>query len=120
MKENGVRNRFKNGNQNGVVDHEGEKKDEEFSIRESPLTELLDKSLHIRAIYHIFVVILLVLFCDTVIFDLIESGKQVNVININYYAKNNVELVLPLSRKTSLTLDCQAYAPKKFGHTQFV
>ncbi|XP_047020979.1 sterol O-acyltransferase 2 [Helicoverpa zea] len=79
MKENGVRNRQKNGKQNGkqngVTKHEDEKKDEEFSIRQSPLTELIDSSLHIRAIYHIFVVILIMLLCDTVIYDLVERGK---------------------------------------------
>nr|AIN34701.1 fatty alcohol acetyltransferase [Agrotis segetum] len=80
MTENGVRNRQKNGKQsgkqNGVATHQEEKiQDEEFSVRESPLTSLLASSLHLRAIYHIFVVILLVLICDTVIFDLVESGK---------------------------------------------
>ncbi|KAJ8725563.1 hypothetical protein PYW08_003746 [Mythimna loreyi] len=76
MTENGVRNRRKKVKQNGEAIHDEEKKEyEEFAIRESPLTTLLDSSLHIRAIYHIFVVILLVLMCDTVIFDLVESGK---------------------------------------------
>ncbi|XP_041976938.1 sterol O-acyltransferase 1 isoform X3 [Aricia agestis] len=61
--------------QNGVVT-EGEKtKDPEFAIRESPLTVLIEHSLHIRAIYHIFVVILLLLLCDTVVYDLVERGK---------------------------------------------
>ena len=86
MAQNGVRNRQKNGKQNGKQNgeaiHQEEKiQEEEFAIRESPLTSLLASSLHIRAIYHIFVVILLVLICDTVIFDLVESGKQVNIIN---------------------------------------
>lgn len=86
MQNNGVRNRHKGEKQNGVVSEVEEKKDEEFMIRESPLTELIDSSLHIRAIYHIFVVILVVLFCDTVIYDLVERGKQViNKIFSFYY-----------------------------------
>ncbi|XP_049867069.1 sterol O-acyltransferase 1 [Pectinophora gossypiella] len=65
--------------QNGDVKHGSiEGQDQEFVVRESPLTVLIDTSLHIKAIYHIFVVILLVMFCDTVIYDLVESGK-VNV-----------------------------------------
>ncbi|KAG6449596.1 hypothetical protein O3G_MSEX006094 [Manduca sexta] len=55
--------------------HIEKKIDPEFSIRESPLTVLIENSLHIRAIYHIFVVILLMLFFDTVIYDLVERGK---------------------------------------------
>lgn len=82
MTENGIRNRHNKAKENGVANHEEEKKEyEEFAIRESPLTRLLDSSLHIRAIYHIFVVILLVLIGDTVIFDFVESGKQVKIIN---------------------------------------
>ncbi|VVC94395.1 unnamed protein product [Leptidea sinapis] len=42
----------------------------EFVARESPLTVLIENSLHIRAIYHIFVAIVVVLLCDTVIYDL--------------------------------------------------
>lgn len=62
--------------QNGDIKHHEEKpQDTEFTPRESPLTVLIETSLHIRAIYHIFVVILLVLLCDTVIYDLVESGK---------------------------------------------
>ncbi|CAH0604612.1 unnamed protein product [Chrysodeixis includens] len=75
MEKNGVRNRHKSEKQNGVAPQAEEKKYEEFVIRESPLTELIDSSLHIRAIYHIFVVILVVLFFDTVIYDLVERGK---------------------------------------------
>ncbi|VVC94396.1 unnamed protein product [Leptidea sinapis] len=47
----------------------------EFVARESPLTVLIENSLHIRAIYHIFVAIVVVLLCDTVIYDLVERGK---------------------------------------------
>lgn len=62
--------------QNGTTQHEAyQSKDSEFAIRESPLTLLLNDSAHIRAIYHIFIVILVMLFCDTVIFDLFETGK---------------------------------------------
>ncbi|XP_052750568.1 sterol O-acyltransferase 1 [Galleria mellonella] len=46
-----------------------------FSYRESPLTVLISTSLHIRAIYHIFVAILIMLLIDTVVYDLIERGK---------------------------------------------
>ncbi|KOB70534.1 O-acyltransferase [Operophtera brumata] len=59
-----------------VAKHEEEIiKDPEFVIRESPLTHLLKESAHIRAIYHIFIVILVVLLCDTVIYDFFETGK---------------------------------------------
>nr|XP_034840052.1 sterol O-acyltransferase 2 isoform X1 [Maniola hyperantus] len=61
--------------QNGAITQEEKQRAPEFTYRESPLTVLLEHSLHIRAIYHIFVVILLVLLCDTVIYDLIERGK---------------------------------------------
>lgn len=61
---------------NGVLESRDEKKqDPEFTNRESPLTVLIQSSFHIRAIYHIFVVILLILLCDTVIYDLVERGK---------------------------------------------
>lgn len=82
MTENGVaRNRLKNGKKSEVptVTNGDVLKENEFKVRESPLTELIQSSLHIRAIYNIFVVILLVLFCDTVIYDLVERGKQVNI-----------------------------------------
>lgn len=76
---NTLRNRSK---QNKDIDsrHEtakaaAEKTDQEFTHRESLLTVLIAKSLHIRAIYHIFVVILLMLLFDTVIYDLVEKGK---------------------------------------------
>ncbi|KAJ8725564.1 hypothetical protein PYW08_003747 [Mythimna loreyi] len=76
MTSNNSRNRYQKVKQNGEATHEEEQKEyEEFAIRESPLTTLLDSSIHIRTIYHIFVVILLVLICDTVIFDLVENGK---------------------------------------------
>ncbi|XP_063821616.1 sterol O-acyltransferase 2 [Ostrinia nubilalis] len=63
--------------QNGHVKNEEEIKSRtpEFTLRESNLTVLLENVSHIRAIYHIFVVILLMLLFDTVIFDLIERGK---------------------------------------------
>ncbi|CAH2074163.1 unnamed protein product, partial [Iphiclides podalirius] len=62
--------------QNGFAKYEEDKKpNPEFMHRDSPLTVLIESSLHIRAIYHIFVVILLVLLCDTVIYDFIERGK---------------------------------------------
>ncbi|KAJ8725565.1 hypothetical protein PYW08_003748 [Mythimna loreyi] len=76
MGKNVVCKCYKKVKQNGKTTHEEEKKEyDEFAIRESPLTTLYDSSLHIRAIYHIFVVILLLLMCDNVIFDLIENGK---------------------------------------------
>ncbi|OWR43511.1 sterol o-acyltransferase [Danaus plexippus plexippus] len=58
-----------------VSSHNEKTKDPDFVYRESPLTVLFEQSLHIQAIYHIFVVILLILLCDTVIYDLIETGK---------------------------------------------
>lgn len=63
--------------QNGTVTQEEKTKSPEFAYRESPLTVLIAHSLHIKAIYHIFVVILLILLCDTVVYDLVERGKQV-------------------------------------------
>ncbi|XP_014358507.2 sterol O-acyltransferase 2 [Papilio machaon] len=62
--------------QNGLTkQHEEKKSLAEFTHRHSPLTVLIEGSLHIRAIYHIFVVILLILLCDTVIYDFVERGK---------------------------------------------
>lgn len=69
--------------QNGDVNREAKAPDPEFIPRESPLTVLIQNSLHIRAIYHIFVVILIILFCDTMIYDFVESGKQVNILFLN-------------------------------------
>lgn len=65
--------------QNGATIQEEKTKSLDFTHRESPLTVLIEHSLHIRAIYHIFVVILLILLCDTVIYDLVERGKQVKL-----------------------------------------
>ncbi|CAK1582030.1 unnamed protein product [Parnassius mnemosyne] len=62
--------------QNGFTEQDDEKKPiPEFMLRESPLTTLVEESLHIKAIYHIFVVILLIIFCSMVIYDFVESGK---------------------------------------------
>ncbi|CAH0720731.1 unnamed protein product, partial [Brenthis ino] len=61
--------------QNGTIIQEEKTKSPEFAYRESPLTDLIAHSLHIKAIYHIFVVILLILLCDTVVYDLIECGR---------------------------------------------
>ncbi|CAH2086580.1 unnamed protein product [Euphydryas editha] len=61
--------------QNGTIAQEEKTKNPDFTHRESPLTVLIEHSLHIRAIYHIFVVILLILLCDTVIYDFVERGK---------------------------------------------
>lgn len=70
--------------QNGITKQYEEKKGlPEFMHRDSPLTVLIEGSLHIRAIYHIFVVILVVLLCDTVIYDFVERGKQVNYLIFN-------------------------------------
>lgn len=61
--------------QNGIIKQtEGKHKDPEFMIRESPLTNLLKESASIRTIYHIFIVILLLLFAETVVYDLFETG----------------------------------------------
>ncbi|KAM3963405.1 sterol O-acyltransferase 2 [Aphomia sociella] len=61
---------------NEAVKHGNEKTHKpSFSHRESLLTVLLDTSLHIRAIYHIFVAILIMLLFDTVVYDLVERGK---------------------------------------------
>ncbi|XP_072944157.1 sterol O-acyltransferase 2 isoform X1 [Epargyreus clarus] len=72
-----MRSRYKTSSaQNGIVSPEElEKRPPDFVPRESMLTVLMKESLHIRAIYHIFIVILLVLLCDTVIYDLVERGK---------------------------------------------
>ncbi|CAH0406560.1 unnamed protein product [Chilo suppressalis] len=72
-----LRNRRRASGSNGDIKHEEEEKKgrPEFLSRESVLTALLENSKHIRSIYHIFVVILLVLLCDTVIFDLVDRGK---------------------------------------------
>lgn len=75
MNENGVKFRGKSNGPNEKTKYKEQKENEEFVIRESPLTLLIGSSLHLRAIYHIFVVILLVLFCDTLIFDFIDGGK---------------------------------------------
>ncbi|KAJ0180450.1 hypothetical protein K1T71_003854 [Dendrolimus kikuchii] len=61
--------------ENAIVNYVGRKNGPEFAIRVSPLTELINNSLHIKAIYHIFVAILLMLLFDTVIYDLVEKGK---------------------------------------------
>ncbi|XP_059054257.1 sterol O-acyltransferase 1 isoform X2 [Achroia grisella] len=52
-----------------------ENKKPAFTHRESTLTVLIEDSLHIRAIYHIFVAILIMLLIDTVVYDFIERGK---------------------------------------------
>lgn len=76
MAENTLRKRTKPSIQNGSKTLQEVKQDDpEFMIRESPLTILMHTSAHIRAIYHIFVVILVMLLCDTAIYDLVESGK---------------------------------------------
>lgn len=61
-------------NQKNIIKQNGDV-DSEFTTRESPLTVLIDTSPHIRALYHIFVVILLMLLFDTMIYDLVERGK---------------------------------------------
>lgn len=71
--------------QNGAIIQEEKTKSLDFTHRESPLTVLIEHSLHIRAIYHIFVVILLILLCDTVIYDLVERGKiNIGVTSVVY------------------------------------
>lgn len=77
--ENVVRRHKGNQSQNGDVKREAKPPEPEFIPRESPLTILIQNSLHIRAIYHIFVAILIILLLDTAIYDLVESGKQVNI-----------------------------------------
>ncbi|KAG7307265.1 hypothetical protein JYU34_007425 [Plutella xylostella] len=65
-------------NQNGHLQNRNEKKkwvDMSFLPRESPLTVLLSTSLHIRAIYHIFIAILIILMMDTFMYDFVEFGK---------------------------------------------
>ncbi|XP_045518867.1 sterol O-acyltransferase 1 isoform X1 [Pieris brassicae] len=60
-------------------------KDPEFVHRESVLTVLMNESLHIKAIYHIFVAILIMLFLDTVIYDIVERGKlNVGIASVVY------------------------------------
>ncbi|XP_061728508.1 sterol O-acyltransferase 1-like isoform X2 [Cydia pomonella] len=74
--ENYIRHRSRESKPNGIIEHQYENiQDPEFKHRESPLTFLIKTSPHIRAIYHIFVVILLVLLFDTAIYDLVERGK---------------------------------------------
>lgn len=66
---------------NGFIKQEERKNPElEFTYRESPLTVLIEGSLHIRVIYNIFVVILMMLLFNTVVYDLVEHGKQVKYI----------------------------------------
>lgn len=65
----------KNGNGSVPQAERDGNSDPEFSPRESPLTVLLNSSPHIRAIYHIFIAILIILLLDTLIYDLIERGK---------------------------------------------
>lgn len=71
-----VRRRIRNEIQNDSTLKEKEKTPE-FTHRESVLTVLMQESLHIKAIYHIFVAILVMLFFDTAIYDIVERGKQV-------------------------------------------
>lgn len=90
---------------NGTVALDEKTKNPEFTIRESPLTVLIAHSLHIRAIYHIFVVILLILLCDTVIYDLIERGKQVKIIlnkctAVNYFSSYWKIILYPYTSST--------------------
>ncbi|XP_053625199.1 sterol O-acyltransferase 1 [Plodia interpunctella] len=62
--------------QNGTAKYGDEKTpDTEFALRESPLTLLLQSSPHVKVVYHIFVVILIILLLDTVVYDLVEKGK---------------------------------------------
>lgn len=80
MTENSeLRRRIASGviKENGNINHEKQqtKSSQYFKARESTLTTLIESSLHIRAMYHIFVVILIILLLDTVVFDLIEYGK---------------------------------------------
>ncbi|XP_045491339.1 sterol O-acyltransferase 1 [Colias croceus] len=71
-----LRNRHHSAREhNGTISEGRVKKEPEFMHRESILTVLKEHSLHIRAIYHIFVAILVVLLCDTVTYDLVERGK---------------------------------------------
>ncbi|KAI8435121.1 hypothetical protein MSG28_003502 [Choristoneura fumiferana] len=77
-KTNNIRHRTRGAKPNGVLEPRNQtKQDPEFTNRESPLTVLIQGSLHLRAIYHIFVVILLILLCDTVIYDLVERGNLI-------------------------------------------
>ncbi|KAL4702509.1 hypothetical protein ACJJTC_001394 [Scirpophaga incertulas] len=62
----------------------------EFATRESTLTILIENSKHIRSIYHIFAVILLVLLCDTMIFDLIDRGKMNVGLSVVFYGFGDV------------------------------
>lgn len=76
MTENTTRPRNKSEKTKSTPENvEYRKKEHEFVIRVSPLTEMIENSQHIKAIYHIFVAILLMLLLDTVIYDLIEKGK---------------------------------------------
>ncbi|KAF4516835.1 hypothetical protein B566_EDAN006229 [Ephemera danica] len=48
--------------------------DKQFLARNSLLTDLFEIK-HIRTIYHIFIAILIILFLNTVIYDLVDTGR---------------------------------------------
>ncbi|XP_026329702.1 sterol O-acyltransferase 2 isoform X2 [Hyposmocoma kahamanoa] len=94
--ENVVRRHKGNQSQNGDVKREAKPLEPEFIPRESPLTVLIQNSLHIRAIYHIFVAILIILLLDTAIYDLVESGKLNIGIKSIVYGFGNISRGLKL------------------------
>ncbi|XP_012254315.2 sterol O-acyltransferase 1 [Athalia rosae] len=66
--------------------------EKEFLSRNSPLTDLF-KIKHIRAIYHIFIVIFIILFINTAVYDIVDTGSTnlgVNTIMIGFGKLNKV------------------------------
>lgn len=53
---------------------EGSLPDKQFLMRNSLLTDLF-KIKHIKTIYHIFIVILIILFINTAIYDIVDTGS---------------------------------------------
>ncbi|GBP21912.1 Sterol O-acyltransferase 1 [Eumeta japonica] len=76
MTGSGVRQRIKNHKKSSLPELQPHAQSKtQFVPRDSLLTQLLTTSGHIRAIYHIFLVILAMLFLDTVLYDFFQHGK---------------------------------------------
>lgn len=52
----------------------GKLPEKQFLVRNSLLTDLFEIK-HIRTIYHIFVVILIIFFIHTTIYDIVDTGS---------------------------------------------
>lgn len=53
---------------------DGKLPEKEFMARNSLLTDLFEVK-HIKTIYHIFIVILIILFLNTVVHDFVDTGR---------------------------------------------